>query len=89
MCRNIVVFGIPSSEDRLRSDFCGDRSTDASTPAHVFCRLTGLGLSLIHPNKNSFFSQRSIVILGGAFLWNRLVKSCRTSSMVLPVCGRS
>lgn len=47
---NIVLSGIPSYEDRFHTDYLGDRSTNASTSAHVSFRIEGrpvLDLSLI------------------------------------------
>ena len=51
MWSRIVDHGTPSSDDRFRVDFIGERSMEAATAAHVSKRVVFLplrGLSLTH-----------------------------------------
>ena len=68
----IVDRGTPSSDDRFRVDFIGERSMEGATAAHVSKRVVFLplrGLSLTLPRANARFSQSSSVALrGGALL---------------------
>lgn len=84
MCVNIVILGIPSSEECYRSQLLSDRITDVSISAHVSLRVQGS--SFIDPVRKQFMfpSQQE-----GASLPNPAVKSCRTSSMLLPEFTRS
>jgi len=72
MWSRIVDRGTPSSDNRFRVDFTGERSMEAATAAHVSKRVVFLplrGLSLTLPRANARFSQSSSVALrGGALL---------------------
>ena len=58
MWSRIVDRGTPSSENRFRVDFIGERSMEAATAAHVSKRVVFLplrGLSLTLPRAMSLF----------------------------------
>jgi len=88
MWSRIVARGTPSSDDRFRVDFIGERSMEAPTAAHVSKRVDFLplrDLSLTLPRANARFSQsRSVALRGGALL-NRSRKAANTRDMVCPV----
>ena len=81
--------GTPSSDDRFRIDFIGERSMEAAIAAHVSKRvvfLTLRSLSLTLPRANARFSQsRSVALRGGALL-NRSRNAAIIWDMVFPVC---
>ena len=85
----IVDRGIPSSEDRFRVDFTGERSMEAAIAALVSKRVVFRplrGLSLTLPRANARFSQSSSVALRGGALLNRSRNAAITWDMVCPVC---
>jgi len=89
MWSRTVDRGTPSSDDRFRFDFTGERSMEAATTAHVskcvvFLPLCGLSLKL--PRANAHFSQFSSVALHGGALLNRSWHAAITWNMVCPVC---
>ena len=81
--------GTPSSDDRFRVDFIGERSMESATAAHVSKRVVFLplrGLSLTLSRVNTRFSQSSSVALRGGALLNRSRNAAITWDMVCPVC---
>ena len=72
MWSRIVDRGTPSSDDRFRVDFNGERSMEAATAAHVSKRVVFLPLCdlfLTLPRANACFPQSSnIALRGGAWL---------------------
>jgi len=89
MWSRIVDRGTPSSVDRFRFDFIGERSMEAATAALVSKRAVFLplrGLSLTLPRANPRFSQSSSVAIRGGALLNRSRNAAITWDMVCPVC---
>jgi hypothetical protein len=85
----LLTVAHPSSDDRLRVDFIGDRSMEAATAAYVSKRVVFLsfrGLYLTLPRANAHFSQSSSVALRGGALLNRSRNTAITWDMVCPVC---
>jgi len=88
MWSRVVDHGTPSSDDRFRVDFNGERSMEAATAAHVskcivFLPLCSLSLTL--PRANARFSQSSGVALHGGALLNRSRNAAITWDMVCPM----
>jgi len=84
-----VDHGTPSSDDRFRVDFIGERSIEATTAGHVSKRVVFLplrSLSLTLPRANARFSQFSCVALCGGALLNRSRNAAITWDMVCPAC---
>jgi len=89
MWSRIVARGTPSSDDRFRVDFIGERSVEAATAALVskpvdFLRLRDLALT--RPRANARFSQSSNIALRSGALLNRSRNATTTWDMVCPVC---
>jgi len=85
----IVDHGTPSSDDRFRVNFIGQRSMEAATAAHVTKRVVFLplrGLSLTLPRATARFSQSSSVALRGGALLNHSRYAAITWDMVCPMC---
>jgi len=89
MWSRTVDRGTPSSDDRFRVDFIGERSMEAATAALVSERVVFLplrGLSLTLPRANARFSQPNSIALRGGALLNRSRNAAITWDMVCHVC---